>query len=381
MAMSIERPTSQRERRLQQGEDFFPIQKIDHIEFYVGNARQATHFYQSGFGFNVIAYAGPETGVRDRASYLLEQGQIRFLLTSALQPEGYIADHVTRHGDGIRDIAFQVGDAVACYNAAIERGAVSEQEPTVIEDEDGRIVRAAIKIYGDTIHSIVQRDGYSGVFLPGFRPRTKGWQVASTGIKAVDHCVGNVELGKMDEWVSFYESILGFSQMRHFSDDDINTEYSALMSKVMENGNGRVKFPINEPALGRKRSQIQEYLDYYGTPGVQHIALASGNIIETVKAMTERGIQFMKTPHSYYEALPARMGEIKEDIVELEQYGILLDRDEEGYLLQIFTRTVQDRPTVFFEIIERHGARGFGEGNFKALFEAIEREQAERGNL
>jgi len=380
MAMTVPRPTSRKERRAE-GEDFFPIQRLDYVEFYVGNARQAVHYYQSGFGFNLIGYLGPETGVRDRASYLLEQGQIRFIFTSPLFPEGPIAEHVYKHGDGVRDIAFQVPDAISAHQAATERGAVSEIEPTTVRDENGSFTRAAIRAYGDTIHSIIQRSDYHPHFLPGFRPVHDTFVVKPTGIKAVDHMVANVELGKMDEWVNFYANTLGFQNTIHFDDKTITTEYSALMSKVMENGNGRVKFPINEPAAGRKKSQIQEYLDYYLGPGVQHIALATADIVATVREMESRGVEFMPTPHSYYEALPERIGPIKEDYDTLEQLSILADRDDEGYLLQIFTRPVEDRPTLFYEIIERHGARGFGAGNFKALFEAIEREQEARGNL
>ena len=380
MAMTIARPTSRKERRAER-EDFFPIQRLDYVEFYVGNARQAVHYYQSGFGFNLIGYLGPETGVRDRASYLLEQGQIRFIFTTPLFPEGPIAEHIHKHGDGVRDIAFQVPDAASAYEAATERGAASEAEPTTVRDDNGSFTRAAIRAYGDTIHSIIQRNDYHPHFLPGFRPAHDTFEIKPTGIKAVDHMVANVELGKMDDWVNFYADTLGFQNTIHFDDKTINTEYSALMSKVMENGNGRVKFPINEPAAGRKKSQIQEYLDYYIGPGVQHIALATADIVATVRDMMSRGVEFMSTPHSYYEALPERIGAIKEDYDTLEQLNILADRDDEGYLLQIFTRPVEDRPTVFYEIIERHGARGFGAGNFKALFEAIEREQEARGNL
>jgi 4-hydroxyphenylpyruvate dioxygenase len=362
-----------------QTDDPFPIQGIDYIEFYVGNAKQAAHFYRTVMGFNVVAYAGPETKVRDRASYVMEQAKIRFVLTAPLQPEGEIAAHVHLHGDGVKDIALRVPDVDWAYKTAVERGALGVTEPHWVESDKGRIRKAAIAACGDTIHTLINRDEYTGTFAPGYHKREIPG--TPTGVKAVDHQVLNVELGKMDEWVAYYARIMGFSQLLSFDDKDISTEYSALMSKVMQDGTGRVKFPINEPAEGKKKSQIEEYLDYYRTPGVQHIALITGDIIGTVSNLKANGMEFLRVPHSYYELLPDRVGQIKEDMEKIEELGILVDRDDEGYLLQIFTRNVQDRPTVFFEIIERHGSRGFGKGNFRALFEAIEREQELRGNL
>jgi len=361
--------------------DTFPINGTDYIEFYVGNAKQASQFYQSAFGFQLVAYRGPETGVRDRVSYLLTQGKIRFVLTSPLGPSGEIADHVRKHGDGVRDIALWVDDARDAYAKAVERGAQSAYEPRVQRDDAGEVVSAGIKIYGDTIHSLIERRNYRGAFFPGFQPREVRYQAKPTGLLHVDHCVGNVELGKMNEWVSFYERVMGFKNLVSFDDEDISTEYSSLMSKVMANGNERIKFPINEPAQGKKKSQIDEYLDFYGGPGVQHLALATDDIIETVGALRDRGIEFLKAPSTYYASLQQRVGKIDEPLDKLSDLGILVDRDPDGYLLQIFTKPVQDRPTLFYEIIERKGARSFGKGNFKALFEAIEREQALRGNL
>jgi 4-hydroxyphenylpyruvate dioxygenase len=361
--------------------DTFPINGTDYIEFFVGNARQSSVFYRASFGFRLIGYRGPETGVRDRASYLLEQDKIRILLTSPLGPDGAIAEHVRKHGDGVRDLAFWVDDARDAWAKAVERGATSVQEPTVIKDDHGEVVIAAIATYGDTIHSIVERKNYSGLFLPGFVPMSSEFEPGPVGLKYVDHCVGNVELGRMNDWVGFYERVLGFHNLLTFDDKDISTEYSALMSKVMSNGNGRIKFPINEPASGKKKSQIEEYLDFYGGPGVQHIAVATDDIIATVSALKARGVEFLRAPTTYYEELQQRVGAIDEPVDVLSELGILVDRDDEGYLLQIFTRPVQDRPTLFFEIIQRKGAKGFGKGNFKALFESIEREQALRGNL
>ncbi len=363
--------------------EFMPIRNWDHIEFYVGNARQAAHYYATTFGFTPTAYAGLETGVRDRASYVLEQGKIRLVLTSALLPGSPIGEHVFIHGDGVKDIALEVPDAEKAYHEAIARGARGALEPTTLEDQYGRVKRAAIYTYGETLHSFIERMDYAGPFLPGYRALeiTPDQPARGVGLAAIDHCVGNVELGKMDEWVKFYEDVLGFKQIIHFDDKAITTEYSALMSKVMQGGHGKVKFPINEPAVGRRKSQIQEYLDYYGGPGVQHVALITGDIVKTVRAMRAQGVQFQPGVSSYYEELEGRVGKIDEDISELAELGILVDRDDDGYLLQIFTKNVQDRPTVFFEVIQRKGARGFGEGNFKALFEAIERDQALRGNL
>ena len=361
--------------------DTFPINGTDYIEFYVGNAKQSAMFYRTAFGFDLLAYRGPETGVRDRASYLLQQDKIRFVLTSPIGPEGPIAEHIRLHGDGVRDLAFWVDDARDAHAKAVQRGARSVQEPTVMKDADGEVVIAAIATYGDTIHSIVERRNYTGLFLPGFVPKSSPFKAAPTGLKYVDHCVGNVELGKMNEWVEFYSRVLGFFNLLSFDDKDISTEYSSLMSKVMSNGNGRIKFPINEPAAGKKKSQIDEYLEFYRGPGVQHIAMATDDIVKTVRDLMSRGVEFLSVPHSYYEGAKARVGKIDESFAALEELGVLVDRDDEGYLLQIFSKPVQDRPTLFYEIIQRKGAKSFGKGNFKALFESIEREQAARGNL
>jgi len=361
--------------------DTFPINGTDYIEFWVGNAKQSAMYYRAAFGFQLTGYRGPETGVRDRASYLLTQDKLRFVLTSPIGPDSEIARHVNLHGDGVRDIAFWVDDARDAHAKAIARGAVSVQEPTVMKDDHGEVTIAGIRTYGDTVHSIVERKNYKGLFLPGYRAATSPFQAVPTGLKYVDHCVGNVELGKMNEWVAFYTRVLGFHNILTFDDKDISTEYSALMSKVMSNGNGRIKFPINEPAAGKKKSQIDEYLDFYKGPGVQHIAIATDDIIASVKALKSRGVEFLMTPSSYYDELESRVGKIDEPVDTLRELGILVDRDDEGYLLQLFSKPVQDRPTLFYEIIQRKGARSFGKGNFKALFEAIEREQAERGNL
>jgi 4-hydroxyphenylpyruvate dioxygenase len=361
--------------------DVFPINGTDYIEFWVGNARQASHYYRTAFGYRLTGYRGPETGTRDRASYLLEQGKIRLVLTSALGPEGPIAEHVGRHGDGVKDLALWVDDARDAWQLATERGAKSVREPEVLKDEHGEIVIAAIHTYGDTIHSLVERRNYKGTFMPGFRPLQPHYQPAEIGLLYVDHCVGNVELGAMNKWVKFYEDVMGFRNLISFDDKDISTEYSSLMSKVVTNGNERIKFPINEPAQGRKKSQIDEYLEFYRGPGVQHMALATNDIIHTVTALRDRGVDFLTIPTTYYGELQGRVGKIDEPVEVLADLGILVDRDPDGYLLQIFTKPVQDRPTVFYEIIQRKGARSFGKGNFKALFEAIEREQALRGNL
>ena len=365
----------------EQAHDTFPINGTDYVEFWVGNAKQTSLYYRAAFGFELAGYRGPETGTRDRASYLLVQDKLRFVFTTALGPESPISEHVKLHGDGVRDIAFWVDDARDAFRKALERGATAVQEPTVMKDADGEVVLAAIKTYGDTIHSLVERKNYRGLFMPGFRPATSPYRPEGTGLKYVDHCVGNVELGRMDEWVGFYSKVLGFYNLLSFDDTDISTEYSALMSKVMSNGNGRIKFPINEPASGKKKSQIDEYLEFYRGPGVQHIALATDDIIATVKALKARGVEFLMTPSTYYDDLQARVGKIDEPIDELRALGILVDRDDEGYLLQLFSKPVQDRPTLFYEIIQRKGAKSFGKGNFKALFEAIEREQELRGNL
>jgi 4-hydroxyphenylpyruvate dioxygenase len=361
--------------------DVFPINGTDFIEFYVGNAKQASHYYRAAFGFQLVAYRGPETGTRDRASYALQQGKIRFVVTTALVPDSDIAQHVTRHGDGVKDLALWVDDARQAFARAVERGATPVHEPRVLRDDDGEVVIAGIRTYGETIHSLVERRNYTGTFMPGFKPVKPRFAPPPVGLVYVDHCVGNVELGKMNEWVGFYERVMGFKNLISFDDKDISTEYSALMSKVVSNGNERVKFPINEPAKGRKKSQIDEYLEFYRGPGVQHMALATDDIITTVTALRDRGVEFLAVPTTYYDELQSRVGRIDEPLDELRALGILADRDPDGYLLQIFTKPVQDRPTVFYEIIQRKGARSFGKGNFKALFEAIEREQALRGNL
>ena len=360
-------------------DDPFPILGIDYVEFYVGNAKQSAHYYKA-LGFTPTAFAGLETGTRDRVSWCVQQGDIRFVFTGALGPEGPIAEHVRLHGDGVHDVALRVPDVEEAYRVAVERGARGVQEPEVTEDEQGKVVRAAIATYGETIHSLISRQEYSGAFLPGYQGLDDS-AVQGYGLRYIDHVVGNVELGKMNEWVSFYERVMGFTELRHFSDEEISTEYSALMSKVVWDGEGKVKFPINEPAEGRKKSQIDEYLEYFQTPGVQHIAMASEDIVGTVDSMNGAGIEFLRVPETYYEDVKQRVPEVAAQIDALARNGILADKDEDGYLLQIFTKPVQDRPTVFFEVIERHGSKGFGAGNFKALFEAIEREQESRGNL
>jgi 4-hydroxyphenylpyruvate dioxygenase len=363
-------------------EDFLPLLGIDHVEFYVGNARQAAYYYSHAFGFHVTAYAGPETKVRDRASYVLEQGEARYVFTGAMGPESPIAAHVFEHGDGAKDVAFLVADATDAWEQTTKRGAESALEPVVLEDEHGKVVRSAIHAYGDTIHSFIERENYSGPFLPGYRGEPPvADEGPEVGIKLVDHVVCNVELGEMNEWARFYAQIMGFNQLVHFRDDQISSEYTALMSKVMWDGVGRVKLPINEPAPSKKKSQIDEYLEFYRGPGVQHIAMLTDDIVKTVDALRRRGARFIRVPKTYYEAARERVGAITEEWSDIERLNILADRDEEGYLLQIFTKNVQDRPTVFFEIIERRGSRGFGLGNFKELFLAIEREQEERGNL
>lgn len=364
-------------------QDFMPIQNFDYIEFYVGNAKQAAYYFSNAWGFTPIAYAGLETGVRTHSSYVLEQGNVRLVVTSPLGPEGALSEHVRLHGDGVKVVALRVEDAERAYREATSRGAQGVQEPTTLQDEHGLVRLSSIAAYGETVHTFVERSDYKGVFLPSYRPlaTTQPRRARPAGLAAIDHVVGNVELGKMNEWVSFYERVLGFTQLIHFDDRAISTEYSALMSKVMQNGSGRIKFPINEPAQGRRKSQIEEYLDFYRGPGVQHIALNTDDIVGTVRNLMERGVDFLATPKNYYETVLDRVGSIDEDINQLAELGILLDHDDEGYLLQIFSKPIVNRPTVFFEVIERKGARGFGEGNFKALFEALEREQALRGNL
>jgi 4-hydroxyphenylpyruvate dioxygenase len=363
-------------------DDQFPIEGIDAIVFHVGNARQAAHWYSTGFGMRCTAYAGPETGLRDRASYVLESGSARFVVEGAVRADSPVAASVARHGDGVVDVALRVPDAERAYQLAVERGARGISEPRTLNDERGKVVVAAIGTYGDTIHSLVERSAYSGPYLPGYvdrnpfvAPPPRRW------FQAIDHVVGNVELGRMDEWVEFYHRVLGFTNMKEFVGDDIATEYSALMSKVVADGSRRVKFPLNEPAVGKRKSQIDEYLEFYGGPGVQHVALSTGDIVDSVAGMGVSGVEFLSTPDSYYDELGGWVGETRVPIEVLRDLSILADRDEDGYLLQIFTKPVQDRPTVFFELIERHGSMGFGKGNFKALFEAIEREQAKRGNL
>ena len=361
--------------------DFLPLNGTDHVEFYVGNARQAAYYYRTAFGMSLVAYAGPETGQRDRASYVVEQGRIRFVLTTPLRPDGEIAEHIHRHGDGVRDVALWVDDAKQAWRETTKRGARSVLEPTEKRDEHGMVRLATVATYGDTVHTFVERRNYTGPFLPGYRPIESDPQARPTGLRYIDHMVGNVGWHEMNRWVDFYQKTMGFELYQHFDDKDISTEYSALMSKVMSNGNGRVKFPINEPAEGRRKSQIEEYLEFYHGSGVQHIAMATDDILNTVALLKQQGVEFLTVPHSYYEELHNRVGKVDEPISELERLGILVDRDEEGYMLQIFTRPVEDRPTLFFEIIQRKGSRSFGKGNFKALFEAIEREQAARGNL
>jgi 4-hydroxyphenylpyruvate dioxygenase len=363
-----------------EGGDFMPLNGVDHVEFFVGNAKQAAYFWTRAFGFKTVAYAGLETGVRDRASYVLQQGRIRLVITGALHSDSPIAAHQHRHGDGIKVIALSVPSVEHAYREATARGAEGVVEPHEVSDEDGVVKLATIKTYGETLHTFVERSAYSGAFLPGYESVDDG--TADGGmLLAIDHIVGNVELGKMEQWVKYYEDVFGMTEMIHFTDRDISTEYSALMSKVVSDGKGLVKFPINEPAEGKRKSQIDEYLEFYEGPGAQHVAVATRDIVGTVRAMRERGVEFLTIPEAYYEEVPSRVPEVAEQLADLRDQGILVDRDDEGYLLQIFTKPVGDRPTVFIEVIERHGARGFGDGNFKALFEAIEREQERRGNL
>ncbi len=362
--------------------DFMPLNGTDYLELYVSNAKQAAHFYKSAFGFQSHAYAGLETGLRDRESYVVKQDKIRLVLTSPLKSGTKIGEHIDKHGDGIKVIALWVDNATYAYNEAMARGARSYMVPTVEEDADGQVVRSGIYTYGETAHIFVERKDYNGHFLPGFKKwETPDYNPAPIGLKYVDHMVGNVELGRMDYWVAFYEKVMGFVNILSFDDNDISTEYTALMSKVMSNGNGKIKFPINEPAEGKKKSQVDEYLEFYEGEGVQHIAVATDDIIQTVRDLKSRGIEFLRVPHTYYDAVTDRVGQIDEDIAPLKELGILVDRDEDGYLLQIFTKPVEPRPTMFFEIIQRKGANSFGKGNFKALFEAIEREQELRGTL
>jgi 4-hydroxyphenylpyruvate dioxygenase len=360
--------------------DEMPLLGIDHLELYVGNAVQAAHFFTHALGFRETAFAGLETGTRDRSSRVVEQGRIRFLLTAPLHGGSEIARHLSDHGDGVKVVALSVPDAEEAYRVAVRRGARGLLEPHTVSDERGQVKMATIATYGETVHTFVERGGYEGAFLPGFESVEADREDESL-FAGIDHVVGNVELGRMEEWVGYYERVFGFTEMIRFTDADISTEYSALMSKVMADGHGRIKFPINEPAEGQRKSQIEEYLEFYGGAGVQHIALSTTDVVATVRTLRERGVRFLTTPGSYYEELPERIGEIDEDMADLRELGILADRDDEGYLLQIFTKPLVDRPTLFLEVIERHGARGFGEGNFKALFEAIERDQERRGNL
>ncbi len=362
-------------------QDFLPIKGTDYIEFYVGNAKQSAMYYQTALGFEMKAYAGPETGVKDRSSYMLQQGKIRFVLTSSLVPDSEISEHVKKHGDGVKVLALWVDDAEKSWKETTSRGAKSHTEPKKIKDENGEVTISSIHTYGDTLHTFVDRSNYDGPFLPGYIEKTSTLPASPIGLKYVDHCVGNVGWGEMNKWVEFYENVMGFKLLITFDDKDISTEYTALMSKVVSNGNGYIKFPINEPAEGKKKSQIEEYIDFYKGAGVQHIAIATDDIISTVAEMRKRGVEFLNVPDTYYKDLSDRVGTIEEDMKPIQDLNILVDRDNEGYLLQIFTKPIQDRPTVFFEIIQRKGAKSFGKGNFKALFEAIEREQELRGNL
>jgi len=362
--------------------DFLPLEGTDYVEFYVGNAKQAAHYYMSAFGFQALAYAGPETGIKDKVSYAVRQHKLTFVLTTPLKPGNEIADHVYKHGDGVKALALRVSDAANAWKETIKRGAHSAMEPMTVNDESGDLVMSGIHTYGDTVHLFIERKNYNGMFMPGYKEWGNPYfQPADTGLQYVDHCVGNVGWHQMNPWVSFYENVMGFRNILTFDDEDISTEYSALMSKVMSNGNGFVKFPINEPAEGKKKSQVEEYLEYYNGEGVQHVALATNDIVKTVTELRKRGVEFLQVPTSYYDDLLERVGHIDEDLAPLKELGILVDRDHEGYLLQLFTKPVEDRPTLFFEIIQRKGAQSFGKGNFKALFEAIEREQAARGNL
>jgi len=367
--------------RQQTAEDFLPLEGTDYVEFYVGNAKQAAHFYKTAFGFQSIAYAGPETGVKDRASYVIRQNKLTFMFTTPLRAGNPIADHIYKHGDGVKNLSLRVQDATSAWEETTKRGARSFMEPLKMQDEFGEVVMSGIHTYGDTVHLFIERKNYSGPFMPGFKKWESTYNPPETGLLYVDHCVGNVGWNQMNPWVKFYEDVMGFRNILSFDDEDISTEYSALMSKVMSSGNGFVKFPINEPAEGKKKSQVEEYLDFYDGEGVQHVALATADIVTTVKDLMSRGVEFLKVPSSYYDDLLDRVGKIDEDIEPLKELGILVDRDDEGYLLQLFTKPVEDRPTLFFEIIQRKGAKSFGKGNFKALFEAIEREQALRGNL
>ena len=361
--------------------DFLPLHGTDYVEFYVGNAKQAAHFYKTAFGFQSLAYAGPETGMKDKVSYVIRQNKLTFVLTTPLRTGNPIADHIYKHGDGVKVLALKVDDAAKAFEETTKRGGKAYMETTVLKDEYGQVVLSGIHTYGDTVHLFVERNNYTGVFMPGFKAWESNYNPEETGLLYVDHCVGNVGWDQMNPWVKFYEDVMGFRNILSFDDNDISTEYSALMSKVMSNGNGFVKFPINEPAEGKKKSQVEEYLDFYNGEGVQHVAIATADIVKTVTELQKRGIEFLNIPDSYYATVLDRVGKIDEDLQPLQDLGILIDRDEEGYLLQIFSKPLEDRPTLFFEIIQRKGARSFGKGNFKALFEALEREQDARGNL
>ena len=361
--------------------DFLPLEGTDYVEFYVGNAKQTAHYYKTAFGFQSLAYSGPETGVKDRVSYAIRQNKLTFVLTTPLRPENPVADHIYKHGDGVKMLALRVPDATSAWEETTKRGGKSYLEPKRLTDDNGEVVMSGIHTYGDTVHLFIERKNYHGAFMPGFRKWESSYNPPETGLLYVDHCVGNVGWNQMNPWVKFYEDVMGFRNILSFDDKDISTEYSALMSKVMSNGNGFVKFPINEPAEGKKKSQIEEYLEFYNGEGVQHVAMATKDIVETVTNLQSRGVEFLQVPTTYYDSLLDRVGQIDEDVGPLSRLGILVDRDDEGYLLQIFTKPVEDRPTLFYEIIQRKGAKSFGKGNFKALFEAIEREQAARGNL
>ncbi|MGC4099913.1 4-hydroxyphenylpyruvate dioxygenase [Ferruginibacter sp.] len=361
--------------------DFLPLQGTDYVEFYVGNAKQAAHFYKTAFGFQSLAYAGPETGMKDKVSYVICQNKLTFVLTTPLRTGNDIANHIYLHGDGVKVLALKVDDATSAWEETTQRGGRSYLKPTTLKDDNGEVVLSGIHTYGETVHLFVERKNYNGVFMPGFREWKTNYNPAPTGLLYVDHCVGNVGWNQMNPWVKFYEDVMGFRNILSFDDKDISTEYSALMSKVMSNGNGYVKFPINEPAEGKKKSQVEEYLEFYNGEGVQHVAIATADIVATVSDLQSRGVEFLKIPESYYQTVLDRVGKIDEDLAPLQKLGILIDRDDEGYLLQIFSKPLEDRPTLFFEIIQRKGAKSFGKGNFKALFEALEREQEIRGNL
>ena len=379
--MSTENVTYSGEKIFQEAEDFLPINGTDYVELYVGNAKQSAHFYKTAFGFQSVAYAGLETGLKDRVSYVLQQDKIRIVLTSPLTQGGPINEHINKHGDGVKVIALWVDDATSAWKETTKRGAKSFMEPMQEEDANGHVIKSGIHTYGETIHIFIERKNYNGAFLPGFRAWESDYNPSEVGLRFIDHMVGNVGWGEMNKWCEFYAKVMGFAQLVSFDDKDISTEYTALMSKVMSNGSGRIKFPINEPAEGRKKSQIEEYIDFYNGAGVQHIAVSTNNIIETVAELRKRGVEFLRVPEIYYDDVLDRVGEIDEDLEPLKNLNILIDRDDEGYLLQIFTKPVLDRPTMFFEIIQRKGAQSFGKGNFKALFEAIEREQEERQTL